>query len=811
MNEWSKELSYALRQLRKSPGFTFTAILTLAMAIGANVVVFGNLNGLILHPLNVPDPQSLYAIEQVADNDTSLSYLDYLDIRDRNSSFEDLVAFDLPTVGLDTGEGPSTVMGTAASGNYFDALGIKPYLGRFFHASDDRGLNSAPYMVLSYAYWHSHFRDDRRVVGRIVQVNKHPYTILGVAPPQFRGTFVFFSPSFFVPLVQSEEVWGAVSMTDRASPGILIALGHLKPGVTTAQATSDINALGSWLEKAYPNAERHLKFRLTSPGLLGDQMGRPAKAFLAGLLLLAGLILLAACANLSSLFAARASERSREVALRLALGSSRQRVIRGLVVEALLISLIGGAAGLSLSVALLRWLSGWQAFGDFPMYTPVTPDAGVYATAVLLAVVSGLLFAAVPVFQFLRTNPYEIIKSRTSSAFGKLLAARDYLVLVQVAICAVLISSSIVAVRGLMRSLHEHLGLNPEQSLVVSTDPNMAGYKADHVPILQRQILDAVDRIPGVEAVGMSDPLLLNDTYSYDVFLDTASKLSVSNAAASAYMYRISPGYLRAEGTVLLAGKTFTWHDDHDSPRVAIVNREFARRVFGSLQGAFGRHYKMADGTRIQIVGIVEDGEYISLAEDPHPAMFVPALQWPPSRTTAIYLAVRSARTPEPLAAAIRLALHQVDAGLPVQIESRQLPMAAALLGPRAATVALGVFGVMGAILSFTGIFGLAAYTVSKRLRELGIRVALGAQRMQVLKATLGRAFRLLAFGSLAGLILGLLATRVLSLIVYRATPGDPLVLAGVVSAMLVVGLAASWMPARRALKLDPVVLLRED
>ena len=306
---------------------------------------------------------------------------------------------------------PSLVWGVEASGNYFDALRIQPYLGRFFHASDEHGPNSAPYIVLSYAYWHSHFHDDRGVVGRIVQLNKHPFTILGVAPPEFRGTIVFVSPNFFVPMVNHEQVDGANDLNDRGSRWVFMVMGHLKAGVTPAQATADLNSIGSYLEKTYPKDERQAGFLLARPGLFGDQFGPPVQAFLAGLMLLAGLILLAACANLGSLFAARAADRSREVALRLALGSSRRRILRGLFTEAVLISLVGGAVGLWGSVVLLRWLSVWQPFGNFPMHTPVNPDATVYGLALLLSLVSGLLFGAVPVSQVLRTNPYEVVKS----------------------------------------------------------------------------------------------------------------------------------------------------------------------------------------------------------------------------------------------------------------------------------------------------------------------------------------------------------------------------------------------------------------
>jgi predicted permease len=400
-----QDLRYALRQLRKSPAFTVSAVLTLAMAIGANAVVFSVMNGLILRPLNVPETQSLYAVERWSDKGTYQSYLNYLDLRDRNQSFEDLAAYSIPQVGLDTGEGPSAVWGMEASGNYFDALRVHPFLGRFFHSSDEHGPNSAPYMVLSYSYWHTHFHEDRGVVGRIVQVNRHPFTIIGVAPLEFHGTLVFFSPNFFVPLVDQEQIEGAESLNDRGSHNLQMVLGHLKAGVAPAQAIADLNSIGAYLEQTYPKDERQMSFALGQPSLLGDQFLPPFKAFLAGLMLLAGLILLAACANLGSLFAARAADRSREVALRLALGSSRKRILRGMFSEAVLVSLVGGAVGLWVGAALLRWLSDWQPFGNFPVHAPVTPDPTVYAVALLLSLVSGFLFGAVPVTQVLRTKP----------------------------------------------------------------------------------------------------------------------------------------------------------------------------------------------------------------------------------------------------------------------------------------------------------------------------------------------------------------------------------------------------------------------
>jgi predicted permease len=603
-------------------------------------------------------------------------------------------------------------------------------------------------------------------------------------------------------------------MNARGTRWIFQTMGHLKPGVTPEQASADLDSIGAYLQKTYPKDEGKMTFVLRRPSLYGDYLGRPLKAFMAGLMLLTGLILLAACANLGSLFAARAADRSREVALRLALGSSRKRILRGLFTEALMISLAGGAIGLLSSIALLRALSAWQPIPSYPIHLAVNPDAKVYAVAVLLALISGLLFGAVPVRQVLRTNPYEVVKAGTGRNAGKRMNAREVLLVVQIAICAVLVTASLVAIRGLVRSLHAHFGFDIDNITLAETDLSMAGYSGDRVPAMQKRMIEALEALPGVESVGLADSLPLTVSGSGDsmVFTDNTSDLRPSNAAADAAMFHISPEYFHAAGTALLSGRAFAWQDDKSSPQVAVVNQEFARKIFGSADRAIDHFYKMKDGTRIQVVGIAEDGKYNSLTEDPVPVTFVPILQ-SPSTSTMLVVHARPGLGNGRLqtAAAVRYALRRLDTGLQVSIETRDRTLAAVLFGPRMATISLGVLGVMGAMLSITGIFGMAAYSVSKRLKELGIRVALGAQHKEVLQAALGRAFRLLAIGSAVGLVLGLLATKVLAFVVYEATPRDPLVLACVVLAMALLGLVATWIPAQRALSVNPLVLLREE
>ncbi len=807
------DLRLAWRQLRNAPGFTLTAVLTLALAIGANAVVFSVMNALVLRPLKLPNPDSLFMVERNYESDTTVShsYPDYRDLRDRNRSFDSLMTYNIVGgVGLDTGSGnPSVVWPYLVSGNYFDALGIQPYLGRLIHASEEHGKNSAPEIVLSYALWHSYFNGDRAAVGRTVLINKHPFTIVGVAPQDFRGTELFFAPDLWAPIVNSPQLMDFDATEERGSHSIWIS-GHLKAGVTPAAATADLNGIAGSLSKTYPKTDDGLKLSLSRPGLAGNTLGRPTRAFMSGLMLLSALILLAACANLGSLFAARAADRSREIAVRMALGSRRVFILRQLLSESVLVSLVGGVLGLAGAVMILRILSAWRPIPNIPINIPVNPDAKTYALAILLAVFSGVFFGLVPVRQVLRSDPWQVIRSGMTGAGGmRRFTLRDGLLGLQIAICAVLITASLVAVRGLARSLESNYGVQPKGVILVKTDLQMAGYDGDQRVQMQKRMLDAAAALSGVTAAGYADrlPLSIGGGDS-DVFIDTTTDFRPTNAVADAQNFNVSPDYFRAAGTALLAGRTFTMHDKDKAPVVAIVNREFARKVFGSVNQAVGSHFKFWSGERAEVVGVVEDGKYQTLTENAKPAMFFSFLQHESSATSIV---VRSPRDPHEVATALQRSMRALDPALPLEIETWNSELDSALFAARVATVSLGVLGLLGAMLAITGIFGMASYTVSKRLREFGIRIALGADQRKVLSAALGRAFRLLVIGSVAGLILGVLATRVLSFIVYQATPKDPVILAGVILTMLFVGIIAALIPARRALAVDPMILLREE
>lgn len=799
-----RDVRYAVRQLRRSPGFAMTAILTLAFGIGANVVVFGVLNAMLLRPLPVADAGRLYEVlnrEAGADNQ---SYPDYLDFKARNASFSEMAAYRLGSAGMSAGGEVETSWDYEVSGNYFDLLGVQPQVGRLFHASDEHGANSAPYVVLSDGLWRRRFNADPRVVGTTVELNKKPFTIVGVAPKSFHGTEIFFWPEFWMPMVNEQQVEGYNYLTKRQNHGIFV-IGMLKPGVTPEQATENLRAVGRELGKEYPQTDDGLTPRLVKPGLLGDELGGPAWPFLLALLGLA-----AACVNLAGIFAARAADRTRELAIRLSIGSTRGRILRQLLTEALVISLAGGVLGTGFAAVLLTGLSRWQPIAAYPIHVTVDPDWLVFAVALGLAVVSGMLPGLLPARQVWRTDAMQAMKSGAAAGTAlKRLNLRDLLLGVQITLCAVLVTASLVAVRGMERMLHAPLGFEPHGALLAEANLQMAGYSDDSALAVQRRMIDEAARVPGVTAVGLvNDQPLSGSGSNTGVYRDGTKDLRPTETLTTVHYYSISPGYFRAAQTRLLAGRDVRWEDDGPTtPQVAVINQHLARLLFGDQQ-AVGKHFMTGGGSRYEVAGVVEDGKYDMLTEEPSGAIFFPLGQSHDASTT---LVVRSALPAAETANALHRMMTSVDASMPIVLENWTSALALVQFPARIATAALGVMGLLAAMLAVTGVFGMAAYTVSKRLRELGLRVALGARRAQVVRAALMRPLMVLTAGSAVGLGLGVVGSRMLANVVYEATPRDPLVLLGAVAAMTAIGLAATWIPARRALRVNPAALLREE
>jgi predicted permease len=804
------DLKYAMRQLIKHPGFAMTAIVTLTLGIGANVIVFSVLNAVILRPLNVSEPQSLYNIEHQKHGYYSQSYPDYLDYRDRNSTFSGMAAYDMASVAIRIGKTATKNFGYLASGNYFDTLGVQPALGRFFHANDEHGTGSAPYIVLSYDFWRAGFNSNPNILGTTIDLNKQPFTVIGVASKEFHGTETFFWPDFWIPITNGPLIGYSAHYLESRSTHNPWVLGRLKAGVTLQQASDDLNAISRQLAEQYPSADYGLDARLVKPGLMGDMFGDPIRGFLVGMMILAALVLLAACANLGGIFAARAADRSRELAIRLAIGSSRWSILRGLLTEAVLVSLAGGVAGTLFATALLQAFSKWQPFTGLPFHAIVLPDEKVYVVALLLSLGSGILFGMLPAREIQRSDAAQAMKSGIvpETIFGRF-SLRDLLLCIQIALCTLLVTASLVALRGMERSLHAPLGFQPEGVMMAGTDLTMAGYREEQFLPVQKRMLEEAARIPGISAVGIIDRTILGEGCCGSEGVFRAGTTDFRKEILDARNFSISPGYLEASGMRLLSGRKFSWHDDANSPPVVLVNATFARMMFGNTPPV-GQHFLLYRGTRPkEVVGIVEDGKYQSLTEEAQPAMFFPLTQEVNANNTV--LVVRTALPSVEIAAALDRTLTRIDPNLPLTLHSWPDALDLALFPARAATTGLGIMGFLAAMLAITGMFGMASYSVSKRMKEFGIRVALGAQRMEVMLTALGRPLLLLLTGSMAGLVLGVLASRLLALIVYEATPRDPLVLGGVLLAMPLFGLLATWIPARHALTVDPARLLRDE
>ncbi len=804
-DEW-QDLRLAARRLRHAPGFALVAILSLTMAIAANLVVFGVMNAAILRPLNVPNADRLMMIEHRERGYANQSYPDYQDFRLRNSTFSDIAAYRINDVGLSTQGLAHKSWIYEVSGNYFDMLGVQPELGRVFHANDEHGPNSAPYVVLSDAFWRARFAADPHVIGQKVELNKHPFTIAGVAPAAFHGTEIFLWPDFWVPIVNEQEIEGYDFLSKRYNHGIY-AIGLFRPGVTVEQATQNLNAIGAQLAKQYPQADDGLAARLVKPGLLGDVLGDATREFLAGILMLSLLVLAAACVNLASIFAARAADRGRELAVRIAIGSSRWRVLRQVLAEAALLSAAGGAIGAWAAWWLLSVLSQWQPIAAYPIHVTVAAGARVYGLAVLLAAASGILPAILTARQIWKTDAMQVMKG-TAQPVIRRLTLRDVLLGLQVTLCALLVTCGLVGLRGMQRQLHAPMGFEPEGATLVETEMNMAGYSDDSSLPVQKRMIEEAGQIPGVTAVGTMNNLPLSGGgSSTPVYREGTTDFRGSNSVMTPHYYSISPGLLHAAETELVAGRDFTWHDDAKAPKVAIVNETLAHALFGNAP-AVGKYFAMPGPSTYQVVGEVEDGKYDSLTEDPQGALYFPLAQ---NTDNSTILVVRSARPPAEMAAALETMMGGIDPSLPVTIERWTNAMALALFPARVATVAMGVLGLLAGMLAATGIFGMAGYTVARRLREMGIRVALGAQKKQVLAAALGRTALLLGIGSVAGLGLGILGSRVLASVVYEATAYDPVVMILAIAAMVTIGTLAALGPARRAMLANPAVLLREE
>jgi predicted permease len=797
------DFKIAFRTLRKSPSFSFIAIVTLALVIGANATVFSVLEAILLRPLPIDRASQVFFLE-TAGGGLTQSMPDYRDLKARIAAFSDLAAYRITPMAVQSDAGAERVWGYLATGNYFELLGVRPALGRFFTAQEDGATGASPVAVLSYESWQRRFRGDSAIVGRTVRINNLPYTILGVAPRGFQGTEIFYRPDVWIPMSMQPQI-EARNWLDLRNTHNVFVVGRLRDGMTPDVGVADLNGIAKTLAVAYPDSFTGVRFQLVPPGLLGNMGRAPMRAFMLGVMVLAGLVLLAGCANLGSLLSARILDRFRDIAIRLAIGGSRVDVLRYVVAEVALLAVAGGTAGYGLAVALLQLLSRWQLPLALPVQFDVAPDPTVVAFAAVATVSTAAIAALAPARHAWRMDPARLVSASSApAAFGWRL--RDLLLAAQVALCCVVISASVVSIRSLDAALKVPIGFNTAGVTAVGLDLSAAGYTPQDGLIFQQRALDVAYTIPGVTAAAFSSSLPL----TVDRSTATVSPSDVDLSAArriETLVYEVSPRILDVLETRLVAGRTFTVNDGFGSEPVAIVNRAFARQVL-LTEDAINMRFRTFAGRTVRVVGLVDDGKYGSLVEAPQPAMFRPVAQ---SYSSTMVLLVRSSRADASLQRELERIVTGLDPRVPLLSRgSLADAIAVAFLPARAASVALTSFGLLAVLLAVVGVYGLAMYSVTTRRRDIGIRVAIGARPYQALQSVLSRTSVLLGMGVLAGMAVSIASAPLLRSVMFHASTRDPLVVVVVAVVMTAIGLGAVWTPARRALAVDPARTLRE-
>lgn len=807
--DFGRDVLYALRTFRKSPGFALTALVSLVLGIGANTVVFSVLNGLLLRPLPIIEPDRVQFINNRGKPANSFPV--YRDIRDRNTVFESLFGYRPTHMGIGKEAGSARrVWGYLVTGNYFESLGVQPALGRFFTPAEDKQVNASPYTVLSYESWQNNFAADPAIIGTDIRLNGQPYRVLGVAPKEFHGTESFYWPEVWVPMTMQQQVEGGSWLECRGCGNSWIA-GRLKRGVTVQQAEAQLQSIAAQLAREY-RVHDGMILTLSPPGLIGSTGREPMRAFASGVMLLALLVLLAACSNLAALQTARGVDRARELAIRLSIGASHGRIIRQLMTESLVLSLLGAVGGISLAVVLLSILTKWRAPLDFPVQFDVTADWRVFLFAFFAAVLTGSLLGLGLARRAWKTDPASAIKAAGQKALGRRIAMHDILLPLQITLCCLLVTCSLVAVRGLRASMTSPLGFRPDGVAVAHCDVNFLGYDRARGEAFQQRVFEDLTHLAGVESAAYSSSVPLSVDHSTTrAFPENTVEFTNKNSFSPTYYY-VSRDYFRTIGTNLLAGREFAAQDDAKAPRVAIVNRSFTRRVIGiegDMRDAIGRRFRRGTDQLVQVVGVVEDGKYESLTEAQKAAVFFPSLQNYSSETV---LLVRTKRSEAEMANEMRLLIARHDPNLAVfGMGSLRQMLGLVFLPMRAAAITLGAFGVLALMLAITGIYGVSSYAVSRKAREIGIRMAIGARPAQVLTFVFGRLGKLVTVGAVLGLGLAFAGASVLASIVYQATSRDPIVILAAIACMVLVSLAAALGPARHSIRIDPVRSLRQD
>ncbi len=803
MTGFLQDLRYALRQLRKSPGFTVVTVLTLALGIGVNAAIFGVIEASLLRSWPAKEPERLAKIvaRTPQGRDDFFSYADYRDLNEQSRSMEKILAYSRHAKILRVGTASLLTLDDLVSPDYFAVLGVDAQLGRTF--SSEPQAASEPTVIISDSLWHSAFNRDPSLVGRQIWLTDRSYTVIGIAPPHFRGLQPGVPTDLWLPVsteYQKEE------LADRNNREFEL-LGRLRSGAKPAQAQVELGLIGRRLAEAYPGVDKARDITLVSERERLQAVLWPTVLVMAAV----GVVLLICCANVAGLVLARSETRRREIAVRLAIGAGRFRLVRQLLTESTLLALAGAALGLIVAAWFFTLQPALMPPAEFELGLDLRLNGPVITFTAIVSVLAMMVFGLAPAVQ---ASKYSLVPAlKGEGPIGghsvRRFAARNALVLGEIAMSAVLLTASGLLVRSLLYSRGINLGFDKQKNLIFfDLSPGSVGYDAERSLLYFERVREQVAGLSGVAQVSFARRVLLSDSGGGAEMRVSIPGVELLQAQPNIPIKfnGADPGYFRTMGTRLLEGRDFVTADSSSGSKVVVINQTMARR-FWPAKDAVGK-YIVVEGKNCQIVGVAEDARINEIHETPEAYIYLPFSQWPGREATII---VEIARSPRATPATIRTEILSLDPQVPVGVRTMRYLMQQALWQDQmAASFAVGL-GLLGMFLATIGLYGVIAYVVNKRQHEIGIRMALGAERGNVLRMVLGQGLRIAAVGAGLGLVASLAAMRLLSNVLYGVKPTDGPTLFGSSVVVILVAVAASYFPARRAAKLDPIVALRYE
>ncbi len=847
-----QDLRYGFRMLARSPGFTVTSVLTLALSIGANTAIFSDVNAVTLRPLPVADPSQLVALTvQEAGSQllVGFSYPDFLDYRKQTEALSDMLAYDVYLVGMSADHRTDRLIVSYVTGNYFTMLGVKPSLGRLILPNEGQTPGADPVFVLGYTYWKSRFGGDPEVIGKEVVINGHPVTIVGVAAQEFHGVYPLVDMQGYLPLSMtavdpaSKGLWGDRNERD------LLVLGRLKPGASLPQARVSVNVIAERLGKLYPRVLRRLKRRASlrqarvSVNVIADRLAelypsadqgttvrvdpenqaRPqletnlpvsTNAINALFLSLAGLVLLLACVNVVNILLVRTIVRQPELAIRAALGADRKRLISQLLTESELLALVGGVFGILFGLWTSRLLSSIRLPMDIPYRLDFSFDWRVFTYAFGAALLTGLIIGMMPAYRISRADLNVVLheggRGLTEGMGGYRI--RNFLVVAQVAGSVMLLIVAGLFARSLRNAQHENLGFDPGHLVNFRMDPAEIGYDEAQGQEFYKELIRHVQALPGVESASLAFSIPLDYYYNADkVYLESRPPAPGERPPQIAYN-NVGPAYFDTLRIPIVRGRTFADSDDQTAPRVAIVNQTMAH-LFWSGADPIGKRFKLGNPSLpwIEVIGVAKDGKYLAPNEQSRPYFYVPLVQnYAPLES----LQIRTTVPPETMIIQVQREIRTLAPELPVfdvRTMKQSLEGINGFFIFRLRTIFAISLGMLGLILAIVGVYGVVSYASTQRTREIGVRMALGATRLDVLRLVLGQGLGVVGLGVVVGLVAALVLTRLMENLLVGVSASDPLTFATVALLMALIALAACYIPARRATRVDPIVALRHE